>query len=68
MSLAAQQSWFTEAEAAEYARCSLWAFRRMGIPAKDSGGRKVYHRSSIDAALEARPQRRLAISAHIRSA
>ena len=46
--------WLTEAEAAEHCRGSLWAFRRMGLPAKDSGGRKVYNRESLDAAIHSR--------------
>src|SRR5690606_41119454 len=49
--------WLTEAEAATYCRCSLWAFRKMRLDAKDSGGRKVYHRASLDAALHSRPWR-----------
>lgn len=47
--------WLTEAEAAEYCRCSLWAFRRMGLPANNSGGRKVYFRETLDACIHARP-------------
>lgn len=47
--------WLTEPEAATYARCSLWAFRKMRLPAYDSGGRKVYHRATLDAALLSRP-------------
>lgn len=47
--------WLTEQEAADYCRCSLWAFRRMRLAARDSGGRKVYHRRSLDDALMARP-------------
>lgn len=47
--------WMTEPEAADYARCSLWSFRKMRLAACNSGGRKVYHRGSIDAALMARP-------------
>ena len=50
--------WLTEPEAADYARCSVWAFRKMRLPAKDSGGRKVYSRRSLDLALEARPWQR----------
>lgn len=49
--------WLTEAEAAKHCRCSLWAFRRMGLAANDAGGRKVYHRRSLDAALMNRPWR-----------
>lgn len=47
--------WLTEREAAEYAKCSLGAFRRMRLVAYNSGGRKVYFRSDVDAALFARP-------------
>ena len=47
-------SWFTEAEAAEYCRCSIRAFRGMRLPAQNSGGRKVYHRDALDAALMSR--------------
>jgi hypothetical protein len=47
-------TWLLEAEAAEYCRCSLWAFRKMGIPAKNSGGRKVYSRASLDEVIEGR--------------
>ena len=48
-------SWFTEPEAAEYCRCSFRAFRDMRLPAQNSGGRKVYHREALDAALLSRP-------------
>ena len=48
-------SWLTEAEAAQYCRCSLWAFRKMGLPASNSGGRKVYFRETLDRCLHARP-------------
>ena len=48
-------SWLTEAEAAEYCRCSLWSFRKMGLPAHNSGGRKVYFRETLDRCLQARP-------------
>ena len=47
--------WLTEPEAAEYCRCSLRAFRHMRLPAQNSGGRKVYNRANLDAALLARP-------------
>lgn len=50
--------WMTVEEAAEYLRCSLRSFLRMRLPAHDSGGRKVYHRGSLDAAILARPWRR----------
>lgn len=54
--ISSQQSpWLTEAEAAEYSRCSMWALRRMRLPAYNSGGRKVYFKPHIDAALLARP-------------
>lgn len=49
-----KQAWFTEPEAAEYCRCSLWAFRKMRIPAKNAGGRKVYKRETIDMVTEGR--------------
>ena len=49
-----KQTWLTEPEAAEYCRCSLWSFRRMRLPAKDAGGRKVYKRETLDMAIEAR--------------
>lgn len=48
-------SWLTESEAAQYCRCSLWAFRKMGLPASNSGGRKVYFRETLDRCLHARP-------------
>jgi hypothetical protein len=47
--------WFTEREAAEYCRCSFRAFRDMRLPAQNSGGRKVYNRATLDAALLSRP-------------
>lgn len=47
--------WLTESEAATYCRCSEWSFRRMRLPAYNAGGRKVYHRSTIDAAIFSRP-------------
>ena len=47
--------WMTEDEAAEYCRCSKWAFRKMRLPANNSGGRKVYHRATLDACLLSRP-------------
>ena len=50
--------WMLEPEAAEYCRCSVWAFRKMRIQAKNSGGRKVYHRASLDASLNSRPWQR----------
>lgn len=50
-----QQEWLLEAEAAEYCRCSVWAFRKMGAPAKNSGGRKVYRRSTLDEFIRSRP-------------
>lgn len=49
------QMWFTEPEAAEYCRCSFRAFREMRLPAKNSGGRKVYNRDTLDSALNSRP-------------
>jgi len=52
--------WLTEKEAAEYCRCSLWAFRAMYLPAQNSGGRKVYHRDLLDASIQARPWQRSA--------
>jgi len=48
-------SWLTESEAADYCRCSLWAFRKMGLHAYNSGGRKVYFRDAIDRCLHSRP-------------
>ena len=51
----ATQEWFTEPEAAEYCRCSFRAFRDMHLPAKNSGGRKVYNRGILDSALHSRP-------------
>ena len=47
--------WLTEPEAAEYCRCLDWAFRNMRFPAKNSGGRKVYPRDTLDASIQARP-------------
>jgi hypothetical protein len=49
--------WLTEQEAADYCRCCLKSFRRMGLPASNSGGRKVYHRANLDQALLTRPWR-----------
>lgn len=59
--------WLTEKEAAEYCRCSLWAFRAMHLPAKNSGGRKVYHRDLLDASIQARPWQRTAASPEFRA-
>ncbi len=53
-----QSAWMYEAEAAEYCRCSVWALRKMRLPASNSGGRKVYNRARLDAALESRPWQR----------
>src|SRR5687767_5247806 len=39
--------WLTEQEAADYCRCCLKSFRRMQLPASNSGGRKVYNRASL---------------------
>ena len=50
--------WLTEPEAAEYCRCSVAGFRNMRLPASNSGGRKVYHRGSLDAAILSRPWQR----------
>lgn len=50
--------WLLEAEAAEYCRCSLRSFQRMGLPANDAGGRKVYSRQSLDLALAGRAWQR----------
>lgn len=55
---AVNSPWLTEAEAAEYCRCSVWSFRNMRLPAKNSGGRKVYHRSTLDASIHSRPWQR----------
>lgn len=49
--------WMSEQEAADYCCCSLTNFRKMTLPAYNSGGRKVYHRASLDAAILARPWR-----------
>lgn len=46
--------WLLESEAAEYCRCSLWSFRKMGAPAKNSGGRKVYRRLTLDEFINSR--------------
>ena len=46
-----------EKDAAAYACCSVSAFREMGIPACNSGGRKVYDKTVIDAAIRARAWR-----------
>lgn len=54
-------TWLTESEAADYCRCSLRAFQNMGLPAQDAGGRKVFHRPSLDAAILARPWRRASL-------
>lgn len=58
MGAAESHDWLLEAEAAEHCRCSLWAFRKMGLPANDSGGRKVYSRQSLDLALAGRAWQR----------
>lgn len=50
--------WLTEQEAALYCRCSLWSFRQMNLPAQNSGGRKVYHRTTLDASIHARTWQR----------
>src|SRR6185312_4268199 len=49
--------WLTVPEAAEYCRCSVRAFLNMHLAAHDAGGRKVYHRQSLDAAIMARTWR-----------
>lgn len=46
-----------EKDAAAYACCSVSAFRAMGLPACNSGGRKVYDKAVIDAAIRARAWR-----------
>lgn len=53
-----QKEWLREPEAAQYCGCCLSSFRLMGIPASNSGGRKVYYRATLDAALHARPWQR----------
>lgn len=66
-SLANKSPWLTEPEAAEYCRCSVWAFRNMHLPAKNSGGRKVYHRDMLDASIQARPWSRGAVVGPVKS-
>jgi len=50
-----ESPWLTEGEAANYARCSTSGFRTMLVPAKNSGGRKVYNKRDIDQTIESRP-------------
>ena len=53
-----EKTWLTVPEAAEHCRCSVRAFLNMHLPANDAGGRKVYHREALDAAIMARTWRR----------
>lgn len=55
---ASDSPWLYEGEAAEYCRCSTSSLREMRLPASDSGGRKVYHRASLDAAILSRQWQR----------
>ena len=50
----AETPWLTVDQAAVYCKCSKRAFLNMHLPANDAGGRKVYHRQSLDAAIMAR--------------